>query len=352
MAHSIPSGTVTFLFTDIESSTKKWERHPAAMRGALARHDEILRGAIECNSGYVFKTVGDAFCAAFWTAPNAVTAIIKAQTELHAEDWGETGELKVRASLHTGAADERDGDYYGIPVNRVARLLSAGHGGQTLLSLPAYELVRDFLPEGAALAELGEYRLKDLARPERIFQLTITGVESDFAPLETLDSLPNNLPVQPTPFIGREREVRKIRNLLGRSEVRLLTLTGPGGTGKTRLGLQLAADVIDEYADGVYHVGLDSISNHNLLINTISHALGLRESSDQPIEETLKSFLREKQMLLFLDNFEQIITAASKVGELLVDCSMLTILVTSREVLQFRPSRNDLSGDLPPAPCS
>ena len=169
MPLSIPSGTVTFLFTDIEGSTKKWEQYPDAMKSALKRHDEILKVAVESNSGYVFKTIGDAYCAAFSTAPDAANTIIRAQTELHAEEWGEIGAIKVRAALHTGATDERDGDYFGTPVNRVARLLSSGQGGQTLLSMGTYEMVRDNLPEGVSIAKLGEYQLKDLARPESVF---------------------------------------------------------------------------------------------------------------------------------------------------------------------------------------
>ena len=179
----LPTGTVTFLFTDIEGSTRLWEKFPDGMKIALARHDEVLRAAIEAHGGYVFKTMGDAFCAAFPTAPDALDATLEAQRSLSAEGWGETGPLKVRAALHTGAAEEREGDYFGSPVNRVARLLSAGHGGQVLLSLPTYELVRDELPEGTSVDSLGEHRLKDLARPEQVFQLVSPDLPSDFTPL-------------------------------------------------------------------------------------------------------------------------------------------------------------------------
>ena len=230
----LPTGTVTFLFTDIEGSTVLWEKYPDGMKNALARHDEILRAAIESHGGYIFKTVGDAFCAAFATAPDALKATLNAQRALSGEEWAETGPLKVRAALHTGAAQERGGDYFGPPVNRVARLLSAGHGGQTLLSLSAYELVRDELPEGTSLESQGEHQLKDLARPEHIFQLLSLDLPSDFPPLKTLDVRPNNLPVQPTPLIGREKEGEGVKELLLREDVRLVTLTGPGGTGKTQ----------------------------------------------------------------------------------------------------------------------
>ena len=179
MVASPPTGTVTFLFTDIEGSTKLWEKNAPAMQAALARHDELLRWAIEERGGYVFKTVGDAFCAAFPTAPDALEAALSAQRTLFADEWPQTGPLRVRVALHTGAAEERDGDYFGPPVNRVARLLSAAHGGQVLLSLPTHEMVRDQLPAGINLAELGEHRLKDLFRPERVFQLVSPDLPSD-----------------------------------------------------------------------------------------------------------------------------------------------------------------------------
>ena len=198
----LPTGTVTFLFTDIEGSTKLWEKYPDGMKSALARHDEILRAAIEAHGGYVFKTVGDAFCAAFGTAPDALEATLKTQRALSDEQWGETGPIKVRAALHTGAAEERGGDYFGPPVNRVARLLSAGHGGQMIFSQSTYELVRDELPEGTSLNDMGEHRLKDLARQEHVFQLVSPDLPTNFAPLKTLDTRPNNLPAQPTPLIG------------------------------------------------------------------------------------------------------------------------------------------------------
>src|SRR5215211_2874300 len=219
---SPPTGTVTFLFTDIEGSTKRWERHPEAMQIALARHDEILRDAAEQHGGYVFKTVGDAFCCAFLTAPDALEAALEAQRRLLSSEWQETGPLRVRMALHTGAAEERDGDYFGPPVNRVARLLSAAHGGQVLLSLPTQELVRDQLPTQTSLRDLGEHRLKDLFRPERVYQLSAAELPSEFPPLRTLEAYRNNLPLQPTPLIGREKEVAEVCERLSRPEVRLL----------------------------------------------------------------------------------------------------------------------------------
>src|SRR5918997_1485307 len=235
----LPTGTVTFLFTDIEGSTRLWERDASAMRSALARHDGIVRSAIEDRGGFVFKTVGDAFCAAFSSATDAVEAALVAQRTLQAKPWEEGSPIRARMALHTGVVDERSGDYFGPPVNRVARLLSAGHGGQTLLSSATRELVRDRLPEDTELRDLGERRLKDLIRPERVFQLIASDLPPSFPSLKTLDARLNNLPSQPTPLVGREREVAGVCRLLRRREVRLLTLTGPGGTGKTRLGLQV-----------------------------------------------------------------------------------------------------------------
>src|SRR3712207_5036599 len=234
----LPTGTVTFLFTDIEGSTTRWEQHRDAMQAALARHDAILREAIQAHGGVVFKTMGDAFYAAFVTAPDALQAALTAQQALQAEPWPETlGPVRVRMALHTGAAEHRDNDYFGPPLNRVARLLAAGHGGQILLSAVAQGLVREALPPDVDLRDLGEHRLKDLTMPERILQVIAPNLPADFPPLKTLELRRNNLPLQPTPFIGREREVATVRQRLLQPEVRLLTLTGPGGVGKTRLSL-------------------------------------------------------------------------------------------------------------------
>jgi predicted ATPase/class 3 adenylate cyclase len=330
-----PTGTVTFLFTDIEGSTRMWERYPQQMQRPLARHDELLRTAIEARGGYVFKTVGDAFCAAFGTATDAAEAALASQRALLEEGWAEEIDaIKVRMALHAGATEERDGDYFGPPVNRVARLLSAGHGGQVLLSHAAQELTRDDLPEGASLRDLGVRRLKDLFRPERVFQLIAPELPTSFPPLKTLDARMNNLPTQPTPLVGREKEITEISGLLRRPEVRLLTLTGPGGTGKTRLGLQVAAELLDEFEGGVFFVSLAPISDPELVASAIAGPLGVRESADLTLTEALKEHLRDKELLLLLDNFEQVLEAAPVVGELLSACPRLKALATSRGALR------------------
>jgi class 3 adenylate cyclase len=325
-----PTGTVTFLFTDIEGSTKMWERHPEAMQSALSRHDDILREALEDRGGYVFKTVGDAFCAAFPTASDALETALLAQRALVEEPWGETGPLRVRMALHTGAAEERGGDYFGPPLNRVARLLSAGHGGQVLLSLPTQELVRDQLPAGVGIRDLGEHRLKDLFRPERVFQLMASGLPSEFPPLRALEGYPNNLPPQPTPLVGREQEVAEVTERLLASETRLLTLTGPGGTGKTRLALQAAVDLLEEFEDGAYFVSLAALTDPQLVASAIAAPLGVSEAAGRSLEEGLKEYLRKTKLLLLLDNFEQVLEGASLVRELLSTCPSLKVLTTSR----------------------
>src|SRR5829696_4377924 len=327
----LPTGTVTFLFTDIEGSTQLWEKSPRGMQIALTRHDAVLWEAIEGHGGSVFKTVGDAFCAVFPTAIGALESALAAQRTLFSEAWGdEIGALRARMALHTGTTHERDGDYFGPPVNRVARLLSAGHGGQVLISSSTQELVRDHLPPQTHLRDLGERRLKDLSRPERIFQLTAPDLPSEFPPLRTLETHTNNLPLQATPLIGREREVEAVCGLLRSPETRLLTLLGPGGTGKTRVGLQVAADLVDDFEDGVFFVPIAAITDPTLVAPTIARVLGLSESGAQPPEELLEGYLRDRQTLLLLDNLEQVLESASVVERLLSSAANLKILATSR----------------------
>jgi predicted ATPase/class 3 adenylate cyclase len=331
----LPRGTVTFLFTNIESSTQLWERHPQVMGAVVARHEALLREAITAASGVVFKLVGDAICAAFASAQDAVTAALAAQRMLQAEAWGAIGPLGARMALHTGVVEERGGDYVGLPLNRVARLLSAGHGGQILLSLATEQLVREHLPPAVALRDLGVHRLKDLSLPEQMFQLVAPDLPSSFPPLQTLDAHRTNLPAQPTSLIGRGREIAAVAALLRRADVRLVTLTGPGGTGKTRLALQVAAELLDDFAAGSYFVNLASINDPNLVATTIAHALGVAEIASKPVQESLYVFLRAKRTLLLLDNFEQVLDAASLVAKLLAAAPGLKVLVTSRAVLHL-----------------
>jgi predicted ATPase/class 3 adenylate cyclase len=332
---TLPAGTVTFLFTDIADSTRLWAQHPAAMRGALARHDAIVRAAIEQGGGRVFKTGGDAFHAVFADATGALAAALAAQRGLLAEPWPETGALAVRMALHSGTAELRDGDYFGHALNQTARILAASHGGQILLSAASWELTRDHLRSDIAVRDLGAYWLKGLPRPEQIYQVTAPELPADFPRLISLDRLTTNLPVPVTGFVGREREAAALRDLLRREDVRLVTLTGPGGTGKTRLSIQVAAALEGDFADGAWFVDLAPISDPELVPSAIAQALGVREIGEQPIRERLRDYLRNKRMLLLLDNFEQVVEAARAVGELLAAAPGLKLLATSRILLRL-----------------
>jgi predicted ATPase/class 3 adenylate cyclase len=335
----LPTGTVTFLFTDIEGSTRLWEQHPTAMRSALARHDAILRRTIAAAGGVVFNTTGDGVHAAFVRAPDALAAALESQRALLAEAWGPTGSLQARMALHTGVVDLCDGDYAGIPLNRVARLMVVGHGGQTLVSQATAELVHDHLPPGVYLRDLGEHLLKDLTRPEHIFQLVAPDLPTDFPPLTTPDARPTNLPTQPTSLIGRDQEVATLRDRLRRADGRLLTLTGPGGVGKTRLALQVAAEVRDDFTAGVFVVNLAPLRDAHLVVSSIAQTLAIREAAGQPLIERVQEALRERELLLVLDNFEQVLDAAPQVADLLAACPRLKVLITSRAALRIRGER-------------
>jgi class 3 adenylate cyclase len=254
----LPTGTVTFLFTDVEGSTRLWEAHPAAMRAALVRHDALIEAGVAAHGGAVVRPrgEGDSRFAVFARATDAVAAATAVQRALHAEPWPPETALLVRLALHTGEADLRDGDYYGSAVNRCARLRAAGHGGQTLVSEVTPRLVEGALPAGARLRDLGEHRLRDLPRPERIWQLCLPELPSEFAPLQTLDRHRHNLPAQRSHLIGRDQELAAVRALVLRADVGLVTLTGAGGVGKTHLALQAAADLVEAFPDGVFFVSL------------------------------------------------------------------------------------------------
>jgi predicted ATPase/class 3 adenylate cyclase/Tfp pilus assembly protein PilF len=340
---------VTFLSTDIEESTRLWERDPAAMRAAHLRYEDILQGAIEANGGYAYRAIGSAAQVAFPTAVQAIQAAIDAQLLLFTEQWAPSiSDLQVAMALHTGHVEAGASGYSGPTLTKTTGLLSAGHGGQVLLSNATQELVRDHLsqlqptgPPGVQLLDLGEHRLKDLARAEHIFQLLVPGLPARFPPLRTLNSLPNNLPRQATPLVGREKQIAEVVTLLRRSDVSLVTLTGPAGTGKTRLSLQVGAQMLKDYEDGVWFVELATISpeDHRLVPSTIAETLGVREAPGQAVIDTLKDYLRDKQMLLVVDNFEQVIPAAPQVSSLLKAAPQLKVLVSSRIALRLYGER-------------
>jgi predicted ATPase/class 3 adenylate cyclase/Tfp pilus assembly protein PilF len=327
---------MTFLFTDIEGSTRLWESQADSMRRSLARHDEILRKSIEARGGYVFKTVGDAFCAAFETASDCLDASIDAQLALASEPWEVRGGIRARMALHSGTAEEREGDYFGPTLNRVARLLGIAYGEQVLVSLVTEELLRDILPAEVALRDLGEHRLKDLMHPERVFQVQRPGLRAEFPALKSLDSRPNNLPTQPTPFLGRARELALVEGLLGDEAVRVLSLTGPGGSGKTRLSLQAAADMSEAFEDGLYFVDLSAVDTPDYIIPVIARSLGLRESAGRRHIDLVREFASRRRILLILDNFEQIRGGEPYVLQILAACPGLKLIVTSREALHVR----------------
>ncbi|MSO79561.1 MAG: adenylate/guanylate cyclase domain-containing protein [Acidimicrobiia bacterium] len=328
----LPTGTVTFLFTDLEGSTRLWEEHPDAMRAALARHDEILRNAVEKREGVVVKTTGDGLHAAFAIAPDALAAAIDAQRALVAEDWLLPEPLKVRMGVHTGAAELRDGDYYGPAVNRAARLAAAAHGEQVVASASTADLARDDLGTEVDLVDLGEHRLRDLGRPERIVQVNHPDLPSDFPPLRSLDAYPGNLPVQRSAFIGRREELAEVRAALDGSPV--VTLTGVGGVGKTRLALQVAADVVTRFPDGAWFVDLGPVLDAGFVPATVSASLALPERRRGTLEESIVAALGKKRLLVVLDNCEHVVDAVAALVDMLVEsCPGVSVLASSREAL-------------------
>lgn len=330
------TGALTFLFTDVEGSTRLWEQSPDTMRVALRRHDELLRAAIQGSGGEIVKTTGDGMMAVFGSASEAVGAAVGAQLAIRDEPWPAPCSIRVRMGIHSGEAESRGGDYFGRSVNRTARIMAAGHGGQVLLSSSAAALAEDALDPGTTLRDLGEHRLKDLDRPERLFQLLHPGLADTFPALGTLDLRPSNLPVLASEFVGREAELDAIRGRLADDGVRLLTLTGPGGSGKTRLALQAAEHQAGRFPDGVVFVDLSSARDADAVVALIAGALGLGDVRDRSPLDELKATLRAQRILLVLDNFEQVAAAASIAVELLEHCPGLKLLVTSREALRVR----------------
>jgi predicted ATPase/class 3 adenylate cyclase/Tfp pilus assembly protein PilF len=331
---TLPTGTVTFLFTDIEGSTRQWERFPEAMKTALARHDEILRRAVTEYGGWIIKMRGDGVQAVFTAAQDALAAVLEGQSALVREPWPEPVTIRARMALHSGEAQIRADDYYGAAVNRAARIVEIGHGGQVLLSGVTCGLIAHALPPGVALQDLGLHRFKDLQQPEQIFQLLHPALPADFPPLKSLDPIRTNLPIQLTSFIGREREKEEVSHLL--TSTRLLTLTGAGGTGKTRLSMEIGAERLDEFADGVWLVELASVSDPELVPQSVAQALSLREEPGRRLAETLTDYLRGRCLLLILDNCEHLLNACAMLAEqLLRACNNLKILATSREGLRL-----------------
>lgn len=328
----MPTGTVTFLFTDIEGSTQRWDAHGDAMRAAVKRHDTIMRTAIESHRGFVFKTVGDAFCAAFSRAGDALAAAGEAQHLLNEGDFADVDGLRVRMGVHTGEADEREGDYFGPTLNRVARLASIGHGGQVLLSEASRCAIGSETPANTTLVDLGFRRLKDLTQPEHVWQLSIATLPSEFPALNSLDARPNNLPIQLTVLIGREPELQELRTLVGAH--RLVTVSGSGGVGKTRVALQVGADLIDRYADGVWFVDLAPIKDSELVSSAVAQALNITAAGGQSLDDAIPYALKRKQLLMILDNCEHVVEAAAALAHsILASVSDVRILATSRQAL-------------------
>ncbi len=327
-----PTGIVTFLFTDIEGSTKLSQEFPEILNTFLVRHNSILNDSVSYNNGFVFKITGDSFCCAFQNAEDAIKASVEAQKKLNSEDRKEAV-IKVRMGIHSGMAEWSGTDYMGyITLARTARVMSAAYGGQILISEKAYEIRKIEFLKDVSFRDLGNRRLKDLIQPVRLYQILSADIRADFPPLKTLDARPNNLRVQLTSFIGREKEIAVIKKLL--SDTRLLTLIGPGGTGKTRLSLQVAADLIDEYANGVFICELAAVSDPSFILQTIMDSIQVKEEPEKSLYQTLIDFLREKEILMILDNCEHLIAGCSDLAEkLLQNCPGIKIIATSREAL-------------------
>ncbi len=334
MTKTLPSGTVTFLFTDIEGSTNLAQKYSDKWESLRERHDSILREAIEANNGYIFQIIGDAVCAAFHRAGDALKAALKGQVDLQHEEWGDTA-VRVRMGIHTGEAETDGKDYRGyLTMCLVQRVVSAGHGGQILLSHTSENLLRGQLPDDITLRDMGRHKLKDVPLPTRIFQVVSPGLQQEFPVLRTLSVFPSNLPAQITSFIGREKEVADVKKLL--HDAHILTLIGPGGTGKTRLAIQVASEVLGHYPDGVWLVELAAIRDPLLVPRTVAIALGLRDEPQRPVIDMLCDYLREKKTLILLDNCEHLVDACAHLAEqVLRAASAVRVLASSREALDI-----------------
>jgi predicted ATPase/class 3 adenylate cyclase len=339
----LPSGMVTFLYTDIEGSTPLWEHEPEQMRFALARHHAILRSAIAAQGGQAYKTIGDAFQAAFVFPMQAVAAALAAQRALVAQSWETSEPLRVRMGVHVGPAVAEGSDYTTThTLNRVARIMAAGHGGQILLSGEVADSVRRDLPTDVIVRDMGKQRMKGLTHLEHLFQLIAPGLPADFPALKTLDHSPHNLPIQPTPFIGRAHELASLEIILTRSATRLVTLTGPGGMGKTRLALAVAERQLrsERFADGVFFVALAPVGATEHIITTLANALAFPLATGGPQIRTPRQqvldYLRTKQLLLVLDNCEHLLDGVRELATaLLADAPSVRLLATSREPLHL-----------------
>jgi predicted ATPase/class 3 adenylate cyclase len=327
----LPTGTVTFLFTDIQGSTRLLQQLGNDFTAQVVDpHCRVVRSAIGEFEGTEVSTEGDSFFVVFGNAAEAVKAAARIQQDLAVHSFPQP--VLVRMGLHTGEARRGGDNYIGIDVNRAARIAGAGHGGQVLLSESTRSLAERSLPPGVSVRDLGKHRLKDLAHPEHLYQLVIEGLPAEFPPPKTLDARPNNLPIQLTSFVGREQELARVKEYL-LDGTRLLTLTGPGGTGKTRLALQAAAETLTGFQDGAFFVDLAPVTDPEVVISKIASALGVMEQADRSLQDTLEEHLRDKDILLVLDNFEQVVPAGAAVERLLRGAPGVKVLATSREVL-------------------
>jgi predicted ATPase/class 3 adenylate cyclase len=331
MAEQAPTGTVTLLFSDIEGSTRLLRRLGDSYADVLAIHRDLIRAACREHDGFEVDMQGDAFFVTFTSAGDAISAAAEAQRALTAHPWPEGTEIRVRIGLHTGEPGFIDGRYVGLDVHHGARVMAAGHGGQVLVS----ESTRVLLDERVRFRDLGEHRLKDIAEPQRLYQLEVDGLATEFPPLNTIDNRPTNLPALTSTFVGRARELGDLESLLARDELRLLTLTGPGGAGKTRLALQVAANVLERFPSGVFFVSLSPVRESELAVSTIARTLGLREYPGETMLETLTEYVSDKELLLVLDNLEQLPAAASAIAGLLASAPGLRVLATSRVPLHL-----------------